>query len=61
MNVTVSMIRPREAGDPEHADYWILLEHVSHVSWEVPVTKAELEKMQPWLPKGLRTKHPSGN
>ena len=55
MNVTVSRVGSREANDPEYADYWLLLEHISGVSWEVPVTKTELEQLQPWLPKGLRT------
>jgi len=55
MNLTASRLIPREAKDPKHADYWLILEHISGVLWEVPVTKAELEKLQPWLPKELRT------
>lgn len=54
MNVTVGGLKPREADDPEYADYWLLLQHISGVEWEVPVSKAELEKIQPWLPKEIR-------
>lgn len=54
MNITVSRLAKREDKDPEGADYWLLLEHVSGVSWEVPVSKAELETLQPWLPKALK-------
>lgn len=61
MNLTVSRITPREAGDPEYVDYWILLEHVSEVSWEVPVSKVELENLQPWLPRQLRTSEKKEN
>jgi len=55
MNITVSSVERRGDGTPEHADYWLTLEHISGVSWEVPVSRAELEKLQPWLPKALRT------
>ena len=52
MNFTVSSVEWRGDGA---ADYWLVLEHISGVSWEVPVSRAELEKLQPWLPKALRT------
>jgi len=43
-------------GDPADADYMIGISQISRIRWEVPVTKEELEKMQPWIPKDLRTK-----
>jgi len=46
MNLTVSAIKLRSASDPAYADFWLLLEHVSEVSWEVPVTKEELQKLR---------------
>jgi hypothetical protein len=54
MNLTVDYIRPRMADDPGDADYMIALSHISGPRWEVPVTKEELGKMQPWIPKALR-------
>lgn len=56
MNVSVDYIRPRVADDPGDADYMICLSQISGIRWEVPVTKEELEKMQPWIPKTLRSK-----
>ena len=58
MNLTVSALIVRSEGDPKYADFWLRLEHISDVSWEVPVTKAELQKMKPWLPKDLRERVP---
>jgi hypothetical protein len=54
MNLTASILKRREPGDPDYADYWLVLEHVSEVEWEVPLSKAELEKIRPWLPRELR-------
>ena len=58
MNLTVSAILLRSPDDPKYADFWLRLEHVSDVSWEVPVTKAELQKLKQWLPKDLRARVP---
>jgi hypothetical protein len=54
MNLTASILKRREPNDPDYADYWLVLEHVSGVSWEVPLTRAELKEIRPWLPRGLR-------
>jgi hypothetical protein len=54
MNVTVGGLKEREADDPAYADYWLLLQHISGVEWEVPVTKAELTGMLPWIPKEIK-------
>lgn len=56
MNVSVDYIRPRMVDDPGDADYMIAISQISGIRWEVPVTKEELEKLQPWIPKDLRTK-----
>jgi hypothetical protein len=58
MNLTVSAILFRSTGDPDYADFWLRLEHVSEVNWEVPVTKEELQKLKPWLPKQLKERVP---
>ena len=55
MNLTVNGIEPREEGDPDYADFWLELIHMdTHVSWEVPLTKAELNKLQQYLPKWVQ-------
>ena len=58
MNLTVSGILLRSADDPDYADFWLDLEHISGVRWEVPVTKEELQRLKPWLPKQLRESVP---
>lgn len=54
MNLTVGAILLKSPGDPAYADFWLRLEHVSGVSWEVPVTKEELQELKQWLPRQLR-------
>ena len=54
MNLTVSTLIRGKPNDPEYSDYWLVLDHVSEVEWVVPLSKAELEKIRPWLPRGLR-------
>lgn len=54
MNVSVCYIDSRPRPEDPKADYWIGLSQISGIRWEVPVTKEELEKLQPWLPKALR-------
>lgn len=54
MNLTASILKRREPNDPDYVDYWLTLEHISEVRWEVPLSKVELENIRPWLPKELR-------
>jgi len=56
VNLSVDYIRPRTVDDPAHddSDYMIGLSHISGPRWDVPVTREELQKLQPWIPKSLR-------
>lgn len=55
MNLTVNGIKTRAEGDPDYADYWLELIHLdSAISWEVPLSKKELESIRNYLPKWVR-------
>lgn len=52
MNLAVFGLKRREEGDPEYADYWLELCHgATLISWEVPLTEEEYQKIKPYLPK----------
>jgi len=55
MNLTVNGIKPRAEGDPDYADYWLELIHLDcAISWEVPLSKEQLESIRNYLPKWVR-------
>ena len=56
MQVTVNRLKQRKDSDPNGADYWLEIEQMSGVVWDVPLTKEELKKIEPHLPKWLREK-----
>lgn len=52
MQLSVGGLKKREEGDPEYADYWLELFHgPTDLIWEVPLSKEELEKIKPFIPK----------
>lgn len=63
MNLEVVDLTKRKEGDPEYADFWLSLRHTNYhsvehayISWEVPLTKSELDSLWDSLPKSIRAK-----
>jgi len=63
MKVEVVDIVPRTNNDPVYADYWLVLRYTNYnsvecayISWEVPLTRVELDSIKNKLPKKIREK-----